>query len=146
MFALAGKGEANSGLHTTRLARESQARCVYCKLRGTWVLISRGDTCRALETLAALQTLAILSALLLLSLSANVAVECRESAAAGLITNFESDLPSAFYAYLYRHSGLPGGHVVMLGDDQASRHAAHPALCWTPRAKMLLATPTLTTC
>lgn len=39
----------------------------------------------------------------------------------GLVTNFESDLPSAFYAHLYRHSGLPGGHVVMLGDDQASR-------------------------
>lgn len=46
---------------------------------------------------------------------------CREGAAAGLVTNFESDLPSAFYAYLYKHSGLPGGHVVMLGDDHASR-------------------------
>ncbi len=57
---------------------------------------------------------------------------CREGAAAGLVTNFESDLPSAFYAYLYRHSGLPGGHVVMLGDDQASRQAPQQPLCYAP--------------
>jgi len=43
------------------------------------------------------------------------------------VTNFESDLPSAFYAHLYRHSGLPGGHIVMLGDDAASRCRASPA-------------------
>ena len=54
----------------------------------------------------------------------------REGAAAGLVTNFESDLPSAFYAHLYRHSGLPGGHVVMLGDDQASRCACCSVALW----------------
>ncbi|KAK9842259.1 hypothetical protein WJX81_003287 [Elliptochloris bilobata] len=58
--------------------------------------------------------------------------KAREGAAAGLVTNFESDLPSAFYAHLYRHSGLPGGHVIMLGDDQASRAAAFEALMAFP--------------
>jgi phosphoribosylformimino-5-aminoimidazole carboxamide ribotide isomerase len=34
---------------------------------------------------------------------------------AGLITNFQSDRPSSFYARLYRDDELAGGHVIMLG-------------------------------
>ncbi len=37
--------------------------------------------------------------------------------------NFDTDLRSSFFAKLYQHSGLRGGHVVMLDSDQASRHA-----------------------
>jgi phosphoribosylformimino-5-aminoimidazole carboxamide ribotide isomerase len=38
-----------------------------------------------------------------------------DSAQAGLVTNFESDRPPAYYAQLYRKDGLFGGHVIMLG-------------------------------
>ena len=38
-----------------------------------------------------------------------------------LIVNFDTDLRSSFFAKLYQHSHLGGGHVVMLGSDQASR-------------------------
>lgn len=37
------------------------------------------------------------------------------------ITNFESDKPSSWYATLYQHDSLTGGHVIMLGQDDASR-------------------------
>lgn len=40
-------------------------------------------------------------------------------------TNFSSDLPSAWYADLYRRDRLNGGHVIMLGpgNEQAAREA-----------------------
>ena len=38
-----------------------------------------------------------------------------------LIVNFDTDLRSSFFAKLYQHSKLRGGHVIMLGSDQASR-------------------------
>ena len=38
-----------------------------------------------------------------------------------MITNFESTFPSSFYAELYKHSNLSGGHIIMLGQDEASR-------------------------
>lgn len=44
---------------------------------------------------------------------------------AGLVTNFESDKPADFYASLYRHDRLPGGHIIRLGpgNDDAARLA-----------------------
>lgn len=44
------------------------------------------------------------------------------------MTNFESDQSSAEFARLYRDDGLAGGHVIMLGADEASRAAALDAL------------------
>lgn len=49
-----------------------------------------------------------------------------------LVTNFESSFPSSFYAELYKHSDLPGGHVIMLGADHKSRQAAYLALLHYP--------------
>jgi len=43
-------------------------------------------------------------------------------------TNFVSSEPSSHYAELYRRDGLTGGHVIMLGADDASRAAARDAL------------------
>ena len=40
------------------------------------------------------------------------------------VTNFVSDRPAADYARMYAADGLPGGHVIMLGQDDASREAA----------------------
>uniref|UniRef100_A0A6V7Q984 1-(5-phosphoribosyl)-5-[(5-phosphoribosylamino)methylideneamino] imidazole-4-carboxamide isomerase HISN3, chloroplastic n=1 Tax=Ananas comosus var. bracteatus TaxID=296719 RepID=A0A6V7Q984_ANACO len=45
-----------------------------------------------------------------------------------LVTNFESDKSPAEFANLYREDGLTGGHVIMLGADDASRAAALEAL------------------
>ena len=45
-----------------------------------------------------------------------------------LRTNFESEKPSSYYAELYASDKLPGGHVIMLGADEASRKAALSAL------------------
>lgn len=42
------------------------------------------------------------------------------------VTNFESDMPAAFFASLYRKDKLPGGHVIMLGPG--NEHAALDAL------------------
>ncbi|KNA03900.1 hypothetical protein SOVF_204760, partial [Spinacia oleracea] len=50
------------------------------------------------------------------------------SSSAALVTNFESDKPSAEYARLYKDDGLFGGHVIMLGADPLSRNAAVEAL------------------
>ncbi|GBF94401.1 phosphoribosylformimino-5-aminoimidazole carboxamide ribonucleotide isomerase [Raphidocelis subcapitata] len=47
---------------------------------------------------------------------------------AALRTNFVSDKPSSWYAELYARDGLTGGHVIMLGGDDASRAAARGAL------------------
>ncbi|MBU0486177.1 MAG: phosphoribosylformimino-5-aminoimidazole carboxamide ribotide isomerase [Proteobacteria bacterium] len=33
----------------------------------------------------------------------------------GLTTNFASEHPSSYYARMYKHDGLDGGHVIMLG-------------------------------
>lgn len=44
---------------------------------------------------------------------------CRGDAA--LKTNFVSDKPSSWYSQLYQRDGLPGGHVIMLGADDASK-------------------------
>ncbi len=42
-----------------------------------------------------------------------------------LVTNFESEKSSAWYADLYRHDELPGGHIIMLGpgNEAAAREA-----------------------
>jgi phosphoribosylformimino-5-aminoimidazole carboxamide ribotide isomerase len=45
-----------------------------------------------------------------------------------LRTNFESEKPSSYYAELYAADNLPGGHVIMLGADDASKNAALSAL------------------
>jgi len=43
----------------------------------------------------------------------------------GLVTNFVSDKPPAYYANLYREDGLQGGHVILLGsgNENAAREA-----------------------
>lgn len=46
---------------------------------------------------------------------------CRATDGSLLVTNFESSFPASFYAELYKESKLTGGHVIMLGDDEASR-------------------------
>lgn len=38
-----------------------------------------------------------------------------------LKTNFVSDKPSSWYSQLYRDDNLLGGHVIMLGADDASK-------------------------
>lgn len=48
------------------------------------------------------------------------------------VTNFEATLPSSFFASLYSNSNLPGGHVIMLGADDASKAAATAALMTFP--------------
>ncbi|KAI7839014.1 hypothetical protein COHA_007253 [Chlorella ohadii] len=45
-----------------------------------------------------------------------------------LKTNFESEHPSSWFAELYQEDGLTGGHVIMLGADEASKAAALGAL------------------
>ncbi|KAM0902350.1 hypothetical protein ACQ4PT_019384 [Festuca glaucescens] len=47
---------------------------------------------------------------------------------AALVTNFESDKSAAEFANVYKEDGLVGGHVIMLGGDDASRSAALEAL------------------
>lgn len=49
-----------------------------------------------------------------------------------LQTNFESEQPSSWYAELYRRDELAGGHVIMLGADDASQAAARAALAAYP--------------
>ena len=49
-----------------------------------------------------------------------------------LRTNFESEKPSSYYAELYSADNLPGGHVIMLGADDASKSAALSALSTYP--------------
>ena len=39
----------------------------------------------------------------------------------GLVTNFASEEPAEYYASLYKQDDLPGGHIIMLGADDASR-------------------------
>lgn len=45
-----------------------------------------------------------------------------------LETNFSSDLGGAHYANMYKASDLPGGHVIMLGANDASKAQALAAL------------------
>jgi len=52
-------------------------------------------------------------------------------------TNFVSSEPSSHYAALYRRDGLAGGHVIMLGADDASRDAARAALAAWPGGMQL---------
>lgn len=47
-----------------------------------------------------------------------------------LLTNFESDRPSSYYAGLYKRDSLKGGHVIMLG--QGNERAAEEALAAFP--------------
>uniref|UniRef100_A0A7S0RGK2 1-(5-phosphoribosyl)-5-[(5-phosphoribosylamino)methylideneamino] imidazole-4-carboxamide isomerase HISN3, chloroplastic n=1 Tax=Chlamydomonas leiostraca TaxID=1034604 RepID=A0A7S0RGK2_9CHLO len=47
---------------------------------------------------------------------------------AELKTNFVSDKPSSWYSHLYQRDGLAGGHVIMLGADDASKQTALEAL------------------
>lgn len=52
--------------------------------------------------------------------------------AAALQTNFESEHPSSYFAELYKKDVLTGGHVIMLGADEASKSAAFGALAAYP--------------
>ena len=54
--------------------------------------------------------------------------DLKEDGDQDLRTNFESEKPSSYYAELYAKGNLPGGHVIMLGADDASREAALSAL------------------
>ena len=40
---------------------------------------------------------------------------------AELKTNFVSDKPSSWFSEMYKRDGLSGGHVIMLGSDEASK-------------------------
>ncbi|GLC37640.1 Phosphoribosylformimino-5-aminoimidazole carboxamide ribotide isomerase [Pleodorina starrii] len=51
-----------------------------------------------------------------------------QGAGAELKTNFVSDKPSSWYSQLYQRDGLTGGHVIMLGADDASKQTALEAL------------------
>lgn len=51
---------------------------------------------------------------------------------AQLKTNFEAEQPSSWFAKLYQRDGLNGGHVIMLGADEASQTAARAALAAHP--------------
>ncbi|CAL5228797.1 g11993 [Coccomyxa viridis] len=55
-----------------------------------------------------------------------------EAGEESLVVNFDTDLRSTFFAKLYQHSGLRGGHVIMLGADEGSRYAAFEALMAYP--------------
>lgn len=48
-----------------------------------------------------------------------------DSTSEALKTNYVSKHPAAYYARLYKDSGLTGAHVIMLGpgNDQAAREA-----------------------
>lgn len=48
------------------------------------------------------------------------------------VVNFESEKSSGEFALLYASDGLPGGHVIMLGADDASKQAALEALAAYP--------------
>lgn len=58
------------------------------------------------------------------------------SAAASLVTNFESETSAADFAEMYKDDGLWGGHVIMLGADPASQAAAYSALAAYPGKSM----------
>lgn len=47
---------------------------------------------------------------------------------ARMVTNFETERASHEFAEMYRRDGLQGGHVIMLGADEASKQAAKSAL------------------
>lgn len=59
-------------------------------------------------------------------------------AAVSLVTNFESPLSAGEFAKMYMKDGLEGGHVIMLGADQASQDAAFEALAAYPGDSMRL--------
>ena len=49
-------------------------------------------------------------------------------------TNFETEIPSAAYAEMYKRDGIYGGHVILLSKDEgttraAKRRRAFPAGC-----------------
>jgi phosphoribosylformimino-5-aminoimidazole carboxamide ribotide isomerase len=46
-----------------------------------------------------------------------------------LCTNFSSDLPPSWYAHLYRHDHLTGGHVILLGPGNEAA-AAEALAAW----------------
>jgi hypothetical protein len=66
-----------------------------------------------------------------LHLSCQRTLPCRGGEQA-LQTNFESEQPSSWYADLYKRDALTGGHVIMLGADDASKAAATAALAAYP--------------
>ena len=43
--------------------------------------------------------------------------------------NFVSDKPSSWYSELYKRDGLTGGHIIMLGADDASRCVLRGCVC-----------------
>ena len=57
-----------------------------------------------------------------------------ESAA---VENFVSSKPSSYYAQLYKDDGLAGGHVIILGQDDASVAVAREALAAWPEGLQL---------
>ncbi|MGC8744331.1 MAG: phosphoribosylformimino-5-aminoimidazole carboxamide ribotide isomerase [Verrucomicrobiia bacterium] len=51
---------------------------------------------------------------------------------AGIVTNFISERPASWYAELYKRDGLKGGHIIMLGQNEANENAAISALTAYP--------------
>jgi len=51
-----------------------------------------------------------------------------KTSSSALATNFCSDQPPSYYADLYRKDNLTGGHVIMLGRNDANTQAAKNAL------------------
>ena len=67
---------------------------------------------------------------------------CRdETGEDSLVVNFDTDLKASFFAKLYQHSGLQGGHVVMLGADEDSRCDVVTPAERTPWAWQFCSTP-----
>lgn len=54
------------------------------------------------------------------------------AASSALVTNFVATLSAADYATMYREAGLPGGHVIMLGHNEANLAACTSALAAYP--------------
>ena len=53
------------------------------------------------------------------------------------VENFVSEQPSSFYAEMYRHDSLTGGHVIILGQDKDSLATAQEALQAWPQGLQL---------
>ena len=55
-----------------------------------------------------------------------------------LVTNFETEKSAAEFARLYAKDGLFGGHVIMLGSDEASKKSALQALQCRRKARQAI--------
>jgi len=51
-----------------------------------------------------------------------------QSTTAAVTVNFSSDRPASYFSKLYKDDGLTGGHIIMLGRNDANANAARDAL------------------